>query len=77
MICLEKDLDKRNLGLSLQPAFIKRGCSLQIRRINNDPKFLIFFKKNLVVITTVLSSPPVQQNGCSLKQKKSEVAEKI
>jgi len=23
-ICLEKDLDKRNLGLSLQPAFIKK-----------------------------------------------------
>ncbi len=24
----EKYLDKRNPGLSLQPAFIKRGCSL-------------------------------------------------
>ena len=27
----EKNLDKRNPGLSLQPAFIKRGCSLQMK----------------------------------------------
>jgi len=66
----EKDLEIRIPGLSLQPAFRKRGSSLQNSITTENKNFLVFGKKNLVVITTIISSPPVQQNGCSLKKKR-------
>jgi hypothetical protein len=66
----EKDLEIRIPGLSLQPAFKKRGSSLQDSITTGNKNFLVFGKKNLVVITTIISSPPVQQNGCSLKKKR-------
>jgi len=54
----------------LQPAFRKRGSSLQDSITTGNKNFLVFGKKNLVVITTIISSPPVQQNSCSLKEKR-------
>jgi hypothetical protein len=63
-------LEIRIPGLSLQPAFRKRGSSLQDSITTENKNFLVFGKKNLVVITTIISLPPVQQNGCSLKEKR-------
>ena len=75
-ISFEKDLDKRNLHLSLRPAFKKRGCSLQIRWMVDQQNFLIFLKKNLVVKTTVLSSPPVRQKRMFIEARLRELLKK-
>jgi hypothetical protein len=45
VIYFEKDLDKTILGLSLQPAFTKRGCSLQDDTMKGKQIFLFLKEK--------------------------------